>query len=68
MGMFFASSHVLSVHAHYSLYTKQGAKLRLFLLSAKYFLMFFFLLLFFLLSQIYCPNCGSRFGHSLPAS
>ena len=36
--------------------------------ALKYFLMFFFLLLFFLLSQIYCPNCGSRFGHSLPAS
>ena len=46
MGML-PSFHVLAVHAHYSLLTLQGAKLRLFLLTAKYFLMFFSLSLSF---------------------
>ena len=41
MGMFFASSHVLSVHAHYSLYLIQGAKLLLFPEITKYFPVFF---------------------------
>ena len=58
MGML-PSFHVLSVHAHYSLLTLQGAKLRLFLLTAKYFQMFFSLSLSFPVNYSTFASCSS---------